>query len=116
MPSGKTHTKITYVTCLPVAAIVWYFFGPLISLLVLVSYVFAGQMFNGDLDIKSGPYNRWGAFKFIWNPYQKTFKHRSFYTHGPVAGTAIRLLWVVLPLLPLLFILDGSMIYLFLQQ
>lgn len=116
MPSGKVHTKITYITCLPIATIIWYLFGPLISLIVLVSYIFAGQMFNGDLDIKSGPYNRWGLLKFIWHPYQKTFKHRSFYTHGPIVGTAIRLGWVLAPLSLLLLIFDGGLLYLFLQN
>lgn len=115
MPSGKTHTKITYLTCLPIAALVWYFFGPLISLLVLVSYVFAGQMFNGDLDLPSEPYKRWGPLKFIWHPYQK-FKHRSFYTHGPIVGTTIRLLWLGLLLSPLLFFLDPTLLYLLLQK
>ena len=116
MPSGKTHTKITYLTCLPVAAVVWYLFGPLISLLVLVSYVFAGQMFNGDLDTPSSPYYRWGLLKFIWKPYQNTFKHRSFFTHGPVVGTAIRLLWLLVPLSPLLLLFEPTLLYLLLES
>ena len=69
-------------------------------------------MFNGDLDLESDPYNRWGYLKFIWKPYQKVFKHRSFFTHGPILGTMIRLLWIALILSPLLLTIDLNMLYL----
>lgn len=53
-------------------------------------------MFNGDLDIKSRPYNRWLLFKYIWLPYRKLFNHRSIWTHGIIIGTIVRIIYFVL--------------------
>ena len=56
-------------------------------------------MFNGDLDTVSKPYNRWWLFKMIWIPYQLMFTHRSIWTHGIIIGTVIRLIYIcIIPL------------------
>ncbi len=95
MPSGRTHDRIT-LWCLPfVAALA---FGQTqssnLTLLVSGSYLFGGLMFGPDLDIYSCQYQRWGWFRPIWLPYQKSLHHRSFLSHGPLIGTALRILYL----------------------
>jgi len=41
------------------------------------------------------------AWSIYWFPYSKIFSHRSFWTHFPVIGTAIRLVYGAWWLLPL---------------
>jgi len=107
MPSGKTHDKISIVF-LPVLLVILYFIGfslmPII--IITISYLFSSFMFNGDLDIKSRPYRRWGPLRFIWLPYQSTFSHRSIFTHGFFLGTAIRLIYLLFIPIIILFIMD----------
>ena len=95
MPSGKTHDKISIIgipviLSVPILINLDYF----LIIILLISYVFASFMFNGDLDIVSKPYNRWGFLKFIWIPYQTIFTHRSVFTHGIILGTVVRLLYL----------------------
>jgi uncharacterized metal-binding protein len=52
--------------------------------------LFGGLMLSPDLDLHSLAYKRWGPLRFIWLPYRK-LKHRSVWSHGPVAGTLGRL-------------------------
>jgi uncharacterized metal-binding protein len=52
-------------------------------------------MFGPDLDINSRQFQRWGWFKWLWRPYQTSLNHRSFLSHGPIIGTALRLLYLL---------------------
>lgn len=97
MPSGKNHDRITWL-CLP-----WIIFCTailtregLLTLLMALGFIFSGLMFGPDLDIYSIQYQRWGKLKFLWIPYQKTLKHRSFFSHGFLIGTIIRLIYLFL--------------------
>ncbi|MEG4506574.1 metal-binding protein [Microcoleus sp. F6_B4] len=95
MPSGRTHDRITMWSLPAVAALT---FGQTqssnLTLLVSGSFLFGGLMFGPDLDIYSCQYQRWGWFKPIWLPYQKSLRHRSFLSHGPLIGTALRILYL----------------------
>lgn len=51
-------------------------------------------MFGPDLDIYSRPYQRWGFLRFIWLPYQKSLRHRSLLSHGPIIGTTLRVVYL----------------------
>jgi len=64
--------------------------------IILGFYLFASLMFNGDLDTNSRPYNRWWLLKMIWIPYQLMFNHRSIFTHGLIIGTIIRIIYICL--------------------
>lgn len=104
MPNAATHDLIT----LAVTPAVW---GTTYALtdwrkatVAACACAFAGFMFNGDLDIHSEPYKRWGPARVIWLPYQKSIPHRSWLSHGPVAGTVLRLAWVVICVVPLVVI------------
>jgi uncharacterized metal-binding protein len=71
-----------------------------VTLLVAGGFMFGGLMFGPDLDIYSVQYQRWGFLRWIWLPYQKSLRHRSFLSHGPIIGTTLRVLylgcWLVL--------------------
>lgn len=100
MPSGKTHDRITWI-CLPLVGLAsWWLSHDLATCLSTSgSFVFAGLMFSGDLDVKSVQYKRWGWFRWIWIPYQKGVSHRSPLSHGPVLGVIARLTYLSLWLL-----------------
>lgn len=95
MPSGRTHDRIT-LWALPVVAGVtfWQTRSGNVTLLVAGGFMFGGLMFGPDLDIYSRQYQRWGFLRWIWLPYQKSLRHRSFLSHGPIIGTTLRVVYL----------------------
>ncbi|MBC7969689.1 MAG: metal-binding protein [Verrucomicrobia bacterium] len=99
MPSGRTHDSIT-LWSLPLLAGLTFAGTQSSSLTLFVSgsYLFSGLMFGPDLDVYSQQYKRWGLLRWIWLPYRRSMRHRSFWSHGPIAGTIVRvaylLVWV----------------------
>jgi uncharacterized metal-binding protein len=105
VPSGKTHDKLTVITA--VAAVpVWWFASPVkdwVGMVVgLTAYLFSGFWLSDDLDTNSLSYKRWGAFRFLWWPYQKLVPHRSWVSHsigfGPIFRVAyfLVMLWALM--------------------
>ncbi|MCL2925064.1 MAG: metal-binding protein [Trichodesmium sp. MAG_R04] len=96
MPSGRTHDRIT-LWSLPI--VTGLSFGLVhsthLTLFVSGGFLFSGLMFGPDLDINSRQFQRWGWFKWLWRPYQRSLNHRSFLSHGPIIGTALRLLYLL---------------------
>ncbi|NER38403.1 MAG: metal-binding protein [Oscillatoria sp. SIO1A7] len=95
MPSGRVHDKITIIG-LPAIAIGACIVtrSPISVFLISGGYLFGGFMFGPDLDIHSVQFKRWGWLKFIWLPYQKSIRHRSLLSHGPVIGTVLRVVYL----------------------
>jgi uncharacterized metal-binding protein len=95
MPSGRTHDRIT-LWALPLVTGVtfWQTNSGNLTLLVVGGFLFGGLMFGPDLDIYSRPYQRWGFLRFIWLPYQKSLRHRSLFSHGPIIGTTLRVVYL----------------------
>ncbi|MBW4634952.1 MAG: metal-binding protein [Iphinoe sp. HA4291-MV1] len=95
MPSGQTHDRIT-LWALPFVTGVafWQTKNGNLTLLVAGGFLFGGLMFGPDLDIYSRHYQRWGFLRFIWLPYQKSLRHRSLLSHGPIIGTTLRILYL----------------------
>ncbi|MEM7578992.1 MAG: metal-binding protein [Cyanobacteria bacterium P01_A01_bin.80] len=95
MPSGQTHDRIT-IWALPFIAGVtfWQTRSSSMTLLIAGGFMFGGLMFGPDLDIYSIQYQRWGYLRFIWLPYQKSLRHRSFLSHGPLIGTTLRVIYL----------------------
>ena len=105
MPNGKTHDSITFIL-LPIVVLTAYLiFDSFYLILILsISYLFSSLMFNGDLDYNTRVYNRWYVFKMVWIPYQLMFNHRSIFTHGILIGTVIRVLYIgLIPILVLYY-------------
>ena len=96
MPSGATHDRITLWT-LPWIAGISYGISQNgeLTLILAGGFLFSGLMFGPDLDIHSIQYQRWGVFKKIWLPYRSFFRHRSLFSHGPILGTLIRVLYLL---------------------
>jgi uncharacterized metal-binding protein len=113
MPSGRTHDRIT-IWGLPVivGATYWQTRDSSMTLLIAGGFMLGGLMFGPDLDIYSVQYQRWGWFKWIWLPYQKSLRHRSFLSHGPVIGTALRVLYftTILSIIALIFLVIAEKI------
>ncbi|MBE9199339.1 MULTISPECIES: metal-binding protein [unclassified Nodularia (in: cyanobacteria)] len=113
MPSGGTHDRITLYS-LPVIAGVtlWQTRSSNLTLLVASGFMFSGLMFGPDLDIYSRQFQRWGFLRCIWRPYQKKLRHRSVFSHGPIIGTIIRVIYLgcFLALVAIAFLLVGEML------
>ena len=94
MPSGKTHDSITFFLAVPAWLLVWRLSGSIsLATIGTFAFLFGGLMFGPDLDTKSVQYGRWGVFKVFWLPYKSFFRHRSFWTHGLIFGTLIRIVY-----------------------
>jgi uncharacterized metal-binding protein len=95
MPSGRTHDSITLYALPFVAGVTfWQTRSSNVTLFVSGGFLFGGLMFGPDLDIYSIQYQRWGFLRWIWLPYQKSLRHRSFLSHGPIIGTTLRVLYL----------------------
>ena len=95
MPSGRTHDRIT-LWCFPfITGLTFYITRSLsLTLIVAIAFLVGGFMLGPDLDIHSIQYKRWGPIRWIWLPYQKALKHRSSLSHGPIIGTALRVVYL----------------------
>jgi len=95
MPSGRTHDRIT-LWCFPfiVGLTLWVTRSPALTLIVAIAFLIGGFMLGPDLDIHSIQYRRWGPIRWIWLPYQRALKHRSRLSHGPIIGTALRVIYL----------------------
>lgn len=96
MPSGQTHDSIT-LWSLPIVAGLTFERTHSTSLTLMVSggFLFSGLMFGPDLDIYSRQFKRWGVLRWIWLPYRRSMRHRSFLSHGPIVGTIVRLIYLL---------------------
>ena len=96
MPSGQTHDRITIWSIPLVASVTLVATGSgNMTLVVLGGFMFGGLMFGPDLDIYSRQFQRWGWFRWIWLPYQQSLRHRSFLSHGPISGTTLRVVYLM---------------------
>ena len=95
MPSGATHDRITLIS-LPIVTGLTLFASQSASITLSLagSFLFSGLMFGPDLDIYSVQFKRWGMLRWIWRPYQKSMRHRSWLSHGPIIGTLLRLAYL----------------------
>ena len=104
MASGRAHDRATllFSALLGVsAAVIW---GLDTGLVAAAACVIGGLWLSPDLDTHSNALRRWGPLRGLWCPYRRLIPHRSLWSHGPLIGTALRLMlllgwWVVLSLL-----------------
>ncbi|WP_052128602.1 metal-binding protein [Neosynechococcus sphagnicola] len=108
MPAGRTHDRITLWSLPLVAGLSLTLTGKSdLTLLVSGSYLFSGLMFGPDLDILSRQYQRWGWLRWIWIPYRKLLRHRSWFSHGPIIGTTLRICYIACWMAGLAFVVLG---------
>jgi uncharacterized metal-binding protein len=97
MSSGRTHDRIT-LWALPLVVLValrvtlsgW------LTAVVCLGFMLGGWVLGPDLDIHSIQYKRWGWLRWIWLPYRGKIRHRSRWSHGPIIGTMVRILYLSL--------------------
>lgn len=78
--------------------------NPTNALVLLGSYLLSGLLFSPDLDLKSAPYKRWRALRFMWLPYQKVIPHRSWVSHSFLFGPLLRVLYFAVVMSMLTFL------------
>ncbi|NJL48265.1 MAG: metal-binding protein [Leptolyngbyaceae cyanobacterium SM2_5_2] len=94
MSSGRTHDRITLWTLpLVVLAAFRLTLDGWLTATVCLGFLLAGWLLGPDLDIHSVQYKRWGWFRWIWLPYRGSLRHRSPWSHGPLLGTVVRVLY-----------------------
>lgn len=97
MPNARTHDAITYaIIPFTYLAAEMYWGDHMTSIIATAAMLFSGLMFGPDLDLDSKPYRRWGPLKFLWKPYQAALPHRSKFSHGPILGTVIRIVYFLI--------------------
>jgi uncharacterized metal-binding protein len=97
MPNARTHDAITYaIIPFTYLAAEMYWGDHTTSAIATVAMLFSGLMFGPDLDLDSKPYRRWGPLRFLWKPYQAALPHRSKFSHGPILGTVIRIVYFLI--------------------
>ena len=112
MSSGRTHDRITLWTLpLVVVGAFWLTLDAGLTAVVCLGFLLGGWMLGPDLDIHSVQYKRWGWLRWIWLPYRGSMRHRSPWSHGPVIGTLIRVLyaslWISLVAVMVVDVLNG---------
>lgn len=99
MPSGKVHDRITFAAA-AVCAPLWWSTAPpprdwSVGAMLIGSLLFSGLLISPDLDLDSSIYRRWGPLRFIWWPYQKLVKHRSWVSHSYLVGPVLRSVYLL---------------------
>jgi uncharacterized metal-binding protein len=108
MASGRNHDRAITITT-PVILAAGIASGHAdAGIIATVSYYLAGMYLSPDLDLISRPYKRWGCLRWLWLPYQRLIpRHRHWISHGPVIGSAVRLVYLAALVSPLWFFLPG---------
>jgi len=101
MASGSSHDRATGLLALPFGLLWWPALGPMAALVAGLAFLLGGLWLSPDLDTHSNASRRWGPFRLLWRPYRRLLVHRSLFSHGPLLGTAGRLLYLALLLLGL---------------
>jgi len=95
MPAGRTHDRITlWALPLVVAVVLRLTLSGRLTATVGLGFLLGGWLLGPDLDIHSVQYKRWGWLRWIWLPYRRQVRHRSRWSHGPLLGTTVRVLYL----------------------
>ena len=97
MPSGKVHDRITLAVA-GLSVPVWLAVSPsqqhlTAGAIFIGALLFSGLALSPDLDLDSLVYRRWGPFRWLWWPYQKLVRHRSWVSHSFLFGPLLRVVY-----------------------
>jgi len=94
LASGRDHDRGTWLLALPFGLLWWPWLGGSGLLTASLAFLLGGLWLSPDLDTRSRPSCRWGPLRLLWWPYRRCLSHRSLLSHGPLLGTAGRLLYL----------------------
>lgn len=94
MASGRQHDRATWLLALPFGALWWPALGLAGLACAAAAFLVGGLWLSPDLDTRSNPSQRWGPLRGLWWPYRRLLVHRSLLSHGPLIGSAGRLLYL----------------------
>lgn len=105
MPNYKTHDKLL-LCALPVTSAAIYYITKDIHTSVQISLAtwLANRYVSPDLDMDSIMNKRWGWFYFIWFPYNRVIKHRSWISHTYLISATIRFVYLIGCVAPLVWL------------
>ena len=95
MAVGSNHDKGSILWSIPFGLLTNLIIGSPYGLITGIAFLLGGLWLSPDLDTKSLPLKRWGILKGIWLPYRKLIPHRSFFSHGPLIGTTLRICYLI---------------------
>ena len=95
MANGHDHDQATLLAAAPFGLALAPLLGLQAGLVGAGAFAFGGLWLSPDLDTRSKPLHRWGPLRWIWWPYRRFLPHRSVFSHGPLIGMALRLLWLL---------------------
>ena len=95
MASGHIHDHSTILLGLPFGMVSAILLGWTPGLIAALAFLWGGLWFSPDLDTRSNALRRWGPLRFLWWPYRCLIPHRSIWSHGPLIGTTLRLMYVL---------------------
>lgn len=94
MASGRDHDRATWLLALPFGALWWPLLGLEGVICGAAAFLAGGLWLSPDLDTRSNPTRRWGPLRWLWWPYRRLLVHRSLLSHGPLIGSACRLIYL----------------------
>lgn len=98
MANSRTHDRSISIATVPYALVaVWLTGNHGYGVVSAIAFLWSGLYLSPDLDIRSDPFKRWGLLKWYWLPYQKLIPHRSIWSHGPIIGSQLRVLYLAVP-------------------
>ena len=94
MASGRAHDRSTMLLALPFGLLWGPGLGATGIAVASLAFLLGGLWLSPDLDTRSNASRRWGPLRRLWWPYRRLLRHRSLLSHGPVLGSAGRLLYL----------------------
>lgn len=115
MPDGLTHSRVTIAASIALPVILAYNHADLSVIVSATAGCLSGLIISPDLDVDSGFYGLYiirratgGTLAFVWQvfwwPYSRIVPHRSFWSHSYIFGTLIRLCYLLLPILAIMWL------------
>ena len=95
MASGRIHDRATLIVSAPIGMATAVLWGADAGFIAAAACLIGGLWLSPDLDTHSNALRRWGPLRGLWWPYRRLIPHRSLWSHGPLIGTALRLLWLL---------------------
>ncbi len=96
MASGRNHDRASVRWSIPFGLCINLIIGFPYGLIAGLLFCLGGLWLSPDLDTYSLALKRWGILQVIWWPYRKIIPHRSIFSHGPLIGTSIRILYLII--------------------